>query len=172
MSVISLPTPPPVSSTVKTGTSIVPGVYDMRATDADLGYTQGSEGNPPSPQVAVLMEFVDGPYKGQSITWYGFFTEKTKTGTIRALRLLGLVGDDVSDLSTVRGQAPCTVQVEPDLHGVAQAKIRFVGGGAIAMKNTMSPEQKKAFAASMQALVSTVKSEDKATPPAPNGKFF
>lgn len=156
---------------------IAPGTYDMRATDADLGYTAGSENEPAKPQVAILLEFVEGPYAGQSLTWYGFFTEKTKTGTMRALRLLGLTGNDISDLSTVRGNAPCVVVTEPDLQGVARAKVRFIGGGALALKNVMSEEQKKAFAASMSAFAASIVAEQKkpeaeAAPGTPAKPFF
>jgi hypothetical protein len=136
-----------------------PGVYKMRATDAELGYTNGTEAEPPKPQVGVLLEFSDGPYKGTSLTWYGFFTDKTRAGTIRALRTLGWAGDDLSDLSSVRGEAPCTIQTEPDLEGVVRARVRFIGGGTIAMKTTMSDDQKKAFAASMKAFASTIKAD-------------
>lgn len=155
------------------------GLYNMRAVDAELGFTQGTESEPAKPQVAVLLEFVDGPYRGTSITWYGFFTEKTRQSTLRALRTLGWQGDDVSDLSTVRGEAPCTVQVEADLTGVPRPRIRFIGGGVIAMKNTMTDEQKKAFAASMKAFAagvtaSTPTENTNAAPPsggaAPSGK--
>lgn len=164
---ISLPMPTNnnADAAKKSGTTIQPGVYKMRATDAALGYTNGT---PPAPQVGVLMEFVDGPYKGLSLTWYGFFTDKTEVSTFRALRTLGKEDDDLSDLSMVTGEAPCTVVIEPDLNGVAQAKIRFIGGGAIAMKSVMSEEQKKAFAAAMKAKFSQVKATDdkkESTPP-------
>lgn len=151
----------PVTPGQEGGTKIPPGTYQMRATDADLGYTAGSENEPAKPQVAVLLEFVDGPFAGQSLTWYGFFTEKTKAGTIRALRTIGWTGNDLSDLSTARGEAPCVVQNETDLQGVARAKVRFIGGGALALKNVMSDEQKKAFAVSMQAFAAGIVSEAK-----------
>lgn len=133
-----------------------PGLYNMRAVDAELGFTAGSDAEPPKPQVAILFEFVDGPYKGTSLTWYGFFTDKTRAGTIRALRTAGWSGNDLSDLSTCRGDAPCTIQIEPDLEGTPRARIRFVGGGAIAMKSVMSDDQKKAFAASMMAFAAGI----------------
>ena len=148
----------------------------MRATDAELGYTQGNDTEPPAPQVGVLLEFVEGPYKGTSITWYGFFTEKTKAATVRALRTLGWVSNDLTDLSAVRGEAPCTIQVEPDLQGVPRARVRFIGGGVIAMKTVMNEEQKKAFAASMQAFAATIaappKQENKPVEVKPAQKFF
>ncbi len=138
-----------------------PGVYMMRATDADLGFTQGSDNGPPAPQVGVLLEFVDGKYKGTSITWYGYFTEKTKSSTIRALRTLGWQGDDLADLTTVRGEANCTVQVDVDLENNPRPVVRFIGGGAIAIKNVMTPEQKAAFALSMKELASGIKGPEK-----------
>lgn len=144
-----------------------PGVYPMRAIDADLGFTQGTEQEPAKPQVAVLLEFTNGPWKGTTLTWYGFFTDKTKQATIRALRSLGWQGDDLSDLSTVRGEAPCTIQMETDLEGVTRPRVRFIGGGVIAMKNTMNDEQKKAFAASMKAFAAGITAAAPAEPASP-----
>lgn len=153
-----------------------PGVYPMRAIDADLGYTAGGDASPPAPQVGVLLEFVDGPNKGLALTWYGHFTEKTKKQTLLALRTLGWTGNDLSALDSVRGEAPCTVGIETDLHGVMRPRVRFVGSAGLGIKNVMTPEQKKAFAASMLGLAETIKSEPAtgtvANPGAVPAKFF
>ena len=143
-----------------------PGVYRMTALDADLGFTNGSEGEAGKPQVAVLLQFDEGPHKGTTLTWYGFFTEKTKLSTIRALRTLGWESNDLSELDTVRGSAPCVVETEGDLEGVVRARVRFIGAGVLAMKNTMDDAQKKAFALSMSALAATLKVEPKKEPAA------
>lgn len=146
-----------------TNTHIKPGKYVMGvvAGQVDLGFTK-NEG----PQVAVLLEFLEGPYAGEAITWYGGFSEKARQHTIRALRSLGWQGDDLSDLSTVTGSTPCTVQVEPDQQGVLRARIRYVGGGSVALPNRMTDVQKRAFALSMKELAQSIPAEA----PKPNGK--
>ena len=125
----------------------------MRAVEAQLGYTNDNK-----PQVAVLLEIVEGEHAGLTLTWYGYFTEKTETGTLRSLRLLGFKGDDLTDLSSVNGQAPCTIQAEADLKGVIHAKVRWIGGGALALKNVMTADQKAAFSASMKAKLAAIPS--------------
>ncbi len=144
------------SATTEAKAPFLPGVYQMKCTDAELGFTSGSEGSEAKPQVALMLVFCDGPNEAQGLTWYGFFTEKTKAGTIRALRTLGWVGDDLGDLSTCRGEAPCTVVTEVDLNGNPRSKIRWIGGGALANKNPMNEDQKKAFAMSMRDFAKSI----------------
>lgn len=159
---------------------IPPGVYQMTAQEAELGYTQGNADSPPAPQVAVLLVFADGPFQGQALTWYGYFSEKTKAGTIRALRAIGWTGTDLANLTTARGTAPCTVQTDVDLDGVPRSRVRWVGGGGLAMKNVMSEDQKKAFSASMAGFIQAVGGAPQTTSPSSSpekskgkgGKFF
>lgn len=138
-------------------TTVKPGKYWMAVEigQVDLGYTQ-SEGA----QVAVLLAFEDGDHAGEAVTWYGHFSEKTKQHTIRALRTLGWQGDDLSDLSTVTGRALCTVQVERgQKDGILRPRVRFVGGGSVALSNRMTDDQKRAFALSMKELARSIPAE-------------
>jgi hypothetical protein len=138
--------------------TIEAGTYMMRATDAELGFTAGGEGKDSKPQVAVLLEFVDGPHKGSTLTWYGYFTEKSKPITVRALRALGMQGNNIAEaLDTIRGETSCVVEVENDLEGNARPRVRWVGqGGSLAMKKPMSEHEKAAFSASLQATFAAV----------------
>lgn len=126
------------------------GYYPMRVLEADLGYTSKDR-----PQVALLLEIKEGEHAGESYTWYGYFTDATRKRTIQALRTLGWKGDDISELSTViGGESECSIQIEPDLEGQDRARVGFIGrGGGLAMKERMSDEQKKAFAASLKGLI-------------------
>jgi hypothetical protein len=136
------------------GTTIKPGKYRMKVVpgEVDLGFTAEKK-----PQVAVLMEFVDGENAGQALNWYGYFTDATKQSTMRALRTLGWQGNDISDLSTVTGEADCTVVVEPGYNGGSpRAKIRYIGGGGVALRDVMTEDQKRAFAASMAGLAASI----------------
>lgn len=142
---------------------IVAGTFMMRALDAQLGYTAGDK-----PQVAVLLEYEEGPNIGQTRTWYGYFTDKTKTQTIKSLRALGLQGNDLSDLSSVRNSTACVTRLEPNQDGELVAKIAWVGAGTgVVMKNQMTPEQARAFAAAFKADMAANPATEKREAPKP-----
>lgn len=125
------------------------GYYPMRVVEADLGYTSKQR-----PQVALLLEIKAGAHAGEAYTWYGHFTDAARMRTIQSLRTLGWKGDDISELGTlIGGEAQCSIQIEPDLDGVDRARVGFIGRGNLAMKERMSDEQKKAFAASLKGLI-------------------
>lgn len=122
----------------------------FRVVEADLAFTSEQK-----PQVAVLLEMVAGESIGEQVTWYGSFTENARKSTILGLRAIGWKGDDISNLTTVTGEAECLIQIEPGQDGVARPRVRFVGrgGGGLAVKNRMTEDQKKAFAASLKGLI-------------------
>ena len=70
------------------------GRYRAKALDGELGYS--SNGNE---QVMVKFEILEGPDTGKSITWWGYFSEKTADRTLKALMDAGWDGQDVSVLS-------------------------------------------------------------------------
>jgi hypothetical protein len=124
------------------------GEFGAKAVQGDFGYT--ANGNE---QVAVEIEFLDGPNKGQSLTWYGNFSdepagEHTRTEwTLIDLRKLGWDGKNLAALDGL-GSRTVRVKVEPDTYqGKTTMKIkRIFAGGGIALKNRMTPEQKAEFA--------------------------
>ena len=124
-----------------------PGKYLMCATDAQLGMTEGGK-----EQVAVLLEVVEGEFKGDSLTWYGYFTDKTTATTLKSLRALGWEGTDITKLDSVRGEAACTV-TEEEYEGKVSLRVRWVGGGGLGLKNVMDDRQKAAFAKRMQGAI-------------------
>lgn len=121
-----------------------PGTYRARAKRAELGYTsKGTE------QVAVTFEV-----EGHTLTWFGFFTDKTADSTLRGLAATGWRGDNLSDLSGV-GTLECEVVVvmEPDLDGRDRTRIRWVnrpGSGGVELKKPMGPAERQAFAERMR----------------------
>lgn len=121
------------------------GKYVARAQNAELGYTQnGTE------QVGVPFRIVEGPQEGQTITWYGFFSDKCVDRTLQSLRHCGWKGDDLTDLSTV-GDEDVELDIIHDTHqGKTKAKVAWVnqiGGGG--MKNKMGAAEAAAFAERM-----------------------
>ncbi len=123
------------------------GTYRARALDAALGSTsKGKE------QVAVKFDLLDFP--GQSITWFGYFTEATTNSTFRALRTAGWKGSDLSDLSDLsnpEGPEVYLVIEHETYENKKIAKVRWVNSaGGMALKSRLEPDQAKAFAAKMK----------------------
>lgn len=123
------------------------GTYRARALTAALGETKaGNE------QVGVQLELLD--HEGQSITWYGYFTEKTTEGTFKALRTLGWQGTDLSDLTGVDANEVQIVVERETYEGKERARVRWINGtGGLAMANALPPDKAKAFAARMKGQV-------------------
>ncbi len=131
-------------------TLLDPGTYRARSIDGALGTTsKGKE------QVAVKFDLLDFP--GQSITWFGYFTDATTNSTFRALRTAGWKGQDLSDLSDLQNPEGPEVWlvIEHDTYeGKTTAKVRWVNSaGGLAMKNAMEVDQAKTFAARMREKV-------------------
>jgi hypothetical protein len=127
---------------------IEPGTYAAKALEAGLGVTStGKE------QVAVQFELADS----QRITWYGYFTDKTRKGTFEALRACGWVGDNLADMTGItENEVELVIQHEPDQNGTARARVRWVnrpGGGGLAMAKPMDAASAAAFAESMRGAV-------------------
>jgi len=124
------------------------GEFSAKAVQFRYAYT--SNGNE---QVAVEIEFTDGPNKGRSLTWYGNFGddiagEHTRTEwTEIDLKKLGWDGKDWIRLDGL-GSKTVRVKVEEDeYNGKVTMKIRRIfAGGGLAVKNVMSEEAVKALA--------------------------
>ncbi len=136
---------------------MIDGTYPAQVIEGLLGMTgTGKE------QVAVSLETTDadGNPTGERIAWYGTFTDNAYPYTVKTLRVMGWQGDDLSDLSSIAG-TPVSIVVKTesyeDRSGATKTsqKVAFVnppGGGAI-LKEQMTPDAAKAFAARMKAKV-------------------
>jgi hypothetical protein len=122
------------------------GRYKARGVMAALGYTSAGK-----EQVAVLLKTAEG----DEITWYGYFTEKTTERTLESLRALGWESDDIWDLSSIdKNEVTIVVEHEADQDGELRAKVRWINsGGALAMKETMSDADARAFGAKIKGAV-------------------
>lgn len=124
------------------------GEHEGKAISWDFGYTSNQ-----NEQVAVEIQVTSGPCKGQSLTWYGNFSdepagEKTRTEwTLIDLKKLGWDGKNLIALDGM-GSRSVRIKVEEETYnGKTSMKIkRIFGGGGLALKNKMSDDAKKAFA--------------------------
>lgn len=122
------------------------GKYRARGINAALGKT--SKGNP---QVGVEFNLLDDE-EGRTITWYGYFTDKTKESTFKALRTCGWEGDDLSNLNGIGiNEVHLVIEHDTNDKGERYARVRWVNStGGLAMKDTLGTEDAKAFAARMR----------------------
>lgn len=134
------------------GPLMAEGDYPLVAVAHKWGYSsKGGE------QIGVRVRFVDGPYKGRTATWYGHFSDAAMDITIRALRALGMKGDDLRDLSGMYANdvVPAIGVVQHDNYeGKVRARVAFINGSDVAMKEEMSKSQLDAFAQRMRGAFS------------------
>ncbi len=151
------------------------GRYKAKARQWALGET--GSGNP---QVAVLFDLLDEGVTG-SITWYGFFSDKTFEHTMKGLRACGWQGSDLAELESPEAgvntnEVSLVVEnkvkeiVDPETNETRQVtypEVRWVnnlGGGNLSLKAPMQSDKVKAFAESMKARILAM---DLGKPPAP-----
>lgn len=143
------------------------GTYKARAVEGALGKTgTGKE------QVGVLLCITAGEYEGTTITWYGYFTDKTIERTMEALRVLGWSTDDLSDLAGIdANEVSIVVDHEENDKGEVHARVKWInGGGSIAMKERLEAGAAKAFAARMKgAAIASRQKTSGGRPAATNG---
>lgn len=124
------------------------GTYPARPTRHQWGYTEGGK-----EQILVDFQITgESEFAGTSISWFGYFTDKTWERTLEALRYCGWEGDDLAVLSLDK-DVEIVVEHETDDNGTVRAKVRWVnrpGGGRIELKKPMSEGQLRNFAASMK----------------------
>jgi hypothetical protein len=123
------------------------GKYKARGVEGALSET--SKGNP---QVAILIEIIEGEHAGENYTWYGHFTEKTEERTLESLRHLGWSTDDLTDLTGIdANEVSITIGHEDDQEGKTRARVRWVNApGGLAIKERMNDGAAKQFAARMK----------------------
>ncbi|HZR80343.1 MAG TPA: hypothetical protein VFD92_04525 [Candidatus Binatia bacterium] len=130
--------------------SVPNGRLTGRACAVGLGLTgTGKE------QVAVQFNFTDHP--GESLTWYGFFTEDAFDICLRALRACGWKGQSILDFQNGdlcgldTNEVQLVVATEPDLEGTPRQRINFVNElGGLALKERLDDAQAKSFDARMR----------------------
>lgn len=130
---------------------IKPGTYKARATEGALGLTKGGK-----EQAAIAFAIIDGDHAGESVTWFGYFTEATADRTIEALRHCGWAGDDLSDLSGILDNEVQIVIEHEDYEGKTQVRVKWVnksGSGGLALKERLEGGAAKAFAQRMKGAV-------------------
>ena len=100
--------------------------------------------------IALMLCIVDGEYKGSHLRWNGYFSPKVEARTLESLRYMGWTGNDIMDM--ILDQDVDIVIEHETYNNKTYAKIRWINNpNAIKAANPMSDDQRRMFAAKMQA---------------------
>lgn len=119
------------------------GKFTMRGRAGALGKTGKG-----TPQIGVELVVTQGEFTGETIVWYGYFSDAAQEITFRQLRTLGWEGDDLSNLAGIDKNEVTVYLKEEEYNGEYNLKVKGIyplGGAGIA--NPMSDAEAKAFAA-------------------------
>lgn len=133
---------------------IEPGTYVAEPIGHQWGLTKGGK-----EQVVVEFRITEGDATGNVIAWFGYFTEKTWSRTMEALRYCGWKGDDISNLDGLDQPVEIVVEHEEDDEGKLRAKVRWVnrvGAGRVTLKTPMDSNAVRRFAAEMKSRARSV----------------
>lgn len=126
--------------------SLTSGKFRAKGVAGALGFTKDH-----NPQVAVELRVLDDSHAGESITWFGYFTEKSQERTLEALRILGWKTDDLSNLDGITDNEVSITLEEEEYGGEVRLKVQWINRvGGIALKERMSPAEAQAFARQMK----------------------
>ncbi len=141
------------------------GYYTMKGVAGGLGNAKTG-----TPQIAVQLVVSQGPAKGESITWFGTFTDNATEYTFAALRTLGWEGDDLTNLAGLdKNEVRVHVKTE-EYQGKWNQKAKGIYPlGGLGLANPMSERDAKAFAATMKGAAVASRSAVASAKPA-NGK--
>lgn len=122
--------------------------YPVVAVAHRFGYTSNK-----NEQVGIRLRIVDGPHKDKNLLYYGTFTADAKEFTIKALRALGMYGDDVvKDIGQIyNGQVANAVYAHEVYQGQKRGKVNWINGADVVMKDEMSPSELSAFSNRLRA---------------------
>lgn len=133
------------------------GTHRARAAEWALGMSQtGKE------QIAVMFRITEGLHEGKHITWFGFFTEGTLDRTLESLRHCGWDSDSLAELDSLGANEVDLVIEDETYEGKTRSRVKWVNRvSKLALKEQMTPDQVKAFAARLRG--KTVASKQKYT---------
>jgi hypothetical protein len=125
------------------------GKYRAKAVTGQWGIGKAGTG---TPQVGIQFELLDRG--GESITWYGFLSDKALPVTVKALRACGWEGADLSDLTGLDTHEVTLVVENEEYNDKWSPRVKFVNSNAgLSMNNVLEGDGLKAFAAEMRAKI-------------------
>lgn len=141
----------------------------VRAVASDHQWGKSSNDNE---YVQVTFEIREGSDEGQSIAWWGYFTEKTQERTVEALRHCGCTFPDnnITDLTGLGSKdVQLVIEHEPNQEGDMRAKVRWVNrlGGGPTVQAPMSAGEKEDFSQRLKGVLVASKPSGESNQPPP-----
>lgn len=150
--------------------SLIPaGNYKARARATTAEEALGESKQKKTKFVKLTFVITDGEWEGQTVSWDGYFGERSTKRTIESLRFCGVDGDDIADLSNVSANIVDIVvehekwtPTEGERAGEEQtrARVAWVNGGS------GIPEEQRLAGAKLAAFRQQMKGAMAATKPA------
>jgi hypothetical protein len=128
------------------------GIFRGKARSWGLGESKSGK-----EQVGVEFEILTPDAEFKTLTWYGYFTEKTLDRTIESLRIMGWTGNDLEQLSGLDTNEVDLVVDEEEYEGKLHTKVQWVNRvGGLQIKAPLSPEKTRSFAAAMKDRIKAI----------------
>lgn len=114
-----------------------------------------------TPQVVVTFEILRGPDAGQTISWFGYFTDNVEATerTLKALRACGFTGDDMDKFWEQRPNNEVEIVViHEDYEGKTRAKVAWVNarGGGVKLADPMRDADLRKFSAQFKSKLKSI----------------
>jgi hypothetical protein len=143
---------------------IAPGTYSavvVPQTDGgvELAARFGESNKKGTPFVLVAFEILSGPFAGQRISWFGYFTDATIDRTIESLRACGFTGDDLAAMGAQRPDIEVQIVVEhEEYEGKKRAKVQWVNAASrgINIEKPMDAKALGLFSARFKSKLKTI----------------
>lgn len=117
-----------------------------------IAYKWGYAGGEKHEQIGLRLRITDGPSKGESLLYYGGFHPNSEEFTIKALKALG-IWDKIWDApnGSLEGGSPAIAVVKHEQYqGKTRAKVQWINGADVVMKDEMNPNDLAKFAHRMR----------------------
>lgn len=116
-----------------------------------LSHQFGKAGTDDKPNVGIMFKIIDGPDKGRTIPWFGYFTAKTFERTCESLRYCGWKGTDIANLGTLDQIVDLDVAHE-EYEEKQRARVNWVNRhGGMSLKNPMNEAEIAKLAAKLKS---------------------
>jgi hypothetical protein len=128
-------------------------------TFVQFGTTKGKDGAPGKKQVLMQFEILDGQHAGRRVPWWGYFTEKSWTNTVKGLRACGFKGDELHTLPSQQLDQEVSITIGiNEWDGKQNNRVEWVNpaSSGIKLADPMSGNDLRQFSAFMKAKAATV----------------
>jgi hypothetical protein len=113
------------------------GTYKARAKEWAFGLSQtGKE------QIAITFDILDEEERGETITWYGYFSDAALNRTVEALHYCGWDGDNLEQIGHLKDHEVQLVVEDEEYEGKVRTKVRWVN----AIRDQLPPEEQRDIA--------------------------